>query len=191
MLTSCPRPAEGFAVAGAEAVLNFSARGPERFADCQRFIDETLANTLAVGPQTAAFSGPHFFTAFSFFDDIEAGEPFEAAAIFVPRWQVAVANGRTTAVANLLVEIDSPLDALTERVWRARKKFGAFDYSAPDFQETAPATPTTIREVGGPGAYAESVRRAVERIEAGEFEKIVLARAKDIVASQPFHPLRF
>jgi menaquinone-specific isochorismate synthase len=183
------RPAEGFAVAGAEAVLAFSARGAERFAGCQQFIDETLANTLAVGTQSAAFAGPHFFTAFSFFDDVETGETFEAASVFVPRWQVALANGRTTAVANLLVEADSPLEALAERVWRARKKFGAFDYSAPDFQE-APAMPTTVREVGGDGAYAASVRRAVERIEAGEFEKIVLARAKDIVASQPLHPLR-
>jgi menaquinone-specific isochorismate synthase len=183
------RPAEGFAVAGAEAVLAFSARGAERFAGCQQFIDETLANTLAVGTQSAAFVGPHFFTAFSFFDDVETGETFEAASVFVPRWQVALANGRTTAVANLLVEADSPLEALAERVWRARKKFGAFDYSAPDFQE-APAMPTTVREVGGDGAYAASVRRAVERIEAGEFEKIVLARAKDIVANQPLHPLR-
>ena len=183
------RPAEGFAVAGAEAVLAFSARGAERFAGCQQFIDETLANTLAVGTQSAAFAGPHFFTAFSFFDDVETGETFEAASVFVPRWQVALANGRTTAVANLLVEADSPLEALAERVWRARKKFGAFDYSAPDFQE-APAMPTTVREVGGDGAYAASVRRAVERIEAGEFEKIVLARAKDIVANQPLHPLR-
>ncbi|MGC4071676.1 MAG: isochorismate synthase [Nibricoccus sp.] len=184
------RPADGFAVAGAEAVLAFSASGVERFSECQRFIDETLANTLAVGTQTAAFSGPHFFTAFSFFDEVENGEPFEAASVFVPRWQVALADGRTTAVANLLVEANSPLEALAERVWRARKKFGAFDYSAPDFQETPPATPTTIREVGGDGAYAESVRRAVERIEAKEFEKIVLARAKDITASQPLHPLR-
>ena len=184
------RPADGFAVAGAEAVLSFTSHGAERFADAQRFIDDTLANALAVGPQNAAFSGPHFFTAFSFFDDVEAGEPFEAVAIFVPRWQVALADGRTMAVANLVVDGDSSLDALAERVWRARKKFGAFDYSAPDFEETPPATPTTIREVGGEGAYAESVRRAVERIEANEFEKIVLARAKDITASQPLHPLR-
>ncbi len=184
------RPADGFAVAGAEAVLSFSASGAERFSECQRFIDETLANALAVGPQSAAFAGPHFFTAFSFFDAVETGEPFEAASVFVPRWQVALADGRTTAVANLLVEADSQLTALAERVWRARKKFGAFDYSEPDFQETAPATPKTISEVGGDGAYAESVRRAVERIEAKEFEKIVLARAKDITASQPLHPLR-
>jgi menaquinone-specific isochorismate synthase len=184
------RPAEGFAVAGAEAVLAFTTQGPSRFAECQQFIDETLANTIAVGVQGAAFSGPHFFTAFSFFDAVEAGEPFEAASVFVPRWQVALAQGRTMAVANLLVEADSPIDVLTERVWRARKKFGAFDYSAPEFSEAAPGAVPEVREVGGEGAYADSVSRATARIEAGEFEKIVLARAKEVTADRPLHPLR-
>jgi menaquinone-specific isochorismate synthase len=184
------RPAEKFAVAGAEAVLTFTTQGPGRFAECQRFIDDTLANTIAVGAQGAAFGGPHFFTAFSFFDNVEAGEPFEAASVFVPRWQVALANGRTTAVANLLVEADSPVEVLTERVWRARTKFGAFDYSEPDFSESAVTSAPTMREVGGDGAYAESVSRAVARIASGEFEKIVLARAKDVTADRALHPLR-
>jgi len=47
------RPAESFAVAGAEAVAVFTASGQERFAACQRFIDETLARTIAVGDLNA------------------------------------------------------------------------------------------------------------------------------------------
>jgi menaquinone-specific isochorismate synthase len=184
------RPAENFAIAGAEAVLTFTARGPQRFAACQRFIDDTLARTLAVGDQRAPFAGPHFFTAFSFLDEVEAGEPFEAASVFVPRWQVALAHGRATAVANLVVDGDSRLATLAERVWRARRKFDAFDYSTPEFSEAPVAQPTTIAEVGGESAYTEAVRRAVELIEAGRCEKIVLARAKDLTASQPLHPLR-
>jgi menaquinone-specific isochorismate synthase len=34
------------------------------------------------------------------------------------------------------------------------------------------------------------VARALERINAGEFKKIVLARAQDLAANQPLHPLR-
>ena len=48
------RPAEGWALAGAEAVLAFEARGPERFAACQRFIDDVLDRTIAVGGVRAA-----------------------------------------------------------------------------------------------------------------------------------------
>jgi len=184
------RPAEGFALAGAEAVLSFTSSGADRFAACQRFIDDTLAYALAVGDQRAAFAGPHFFTSFAFYDDVEAGEPFEAASVFVPRWQVARAGGCTTAVANLLIAPDSALEPLVERLWRAHQKFGAFDYSEPEFTEATRPQPATVNEVGGANAYGEAVRRAVAHIEAGDFEKIVLARAKDLLADESLHPLR-
>jgi len=74
------------------AVLSFTAAGTDRFAACQRFIDETLAATIAVGDQRAPFAGPHFFMAFTFLPEVEAGESFPAAQVFVPRWQVASAT---------------------------------------------------------------------------------------------------
>lgn len=184
------RPSENLAVAGAEAVLTFWARGPERFEACQRFIDETLANTIAVGDQTAPFAGPHFFTSLAFFDDVDPGEPFEAATVFIPRWQVAHRDGRTVAVANLVVDATADLAALTARVLRAHAKFGAFDYAAPEFPPRNGTPHAFLGELGIPNAYQNAVSRAVERIAAGEFEKIVLARAKELSASEPLHPLR-
>jgi menaquinone-specific isochorismate synthase len=184
------RPAEGFAVAGADAVIAFTAAGAERFAECQRFIEATLRHAIAVGDQSLPFAGPHFFTACAFHDVVEAGERFEAASVFVPRWQVAVTRGRTVAVANLLVDAASPLAPLAERIWRARRKFGAFDYSSPDFSDSSVVRHIEVSEVGEEGGYAASVRRAGAYIAANEFEKIVIARAKDLRASTPFHPLR-
>jgi menaquinone-specific isochorismate synthase len=184
------RPAEGLAVAGAEAVLSFTASGPARFSACQRFIDETLENALAVGDLTAPFAGPHFFAAFTFADSVEAGEPFEAATVFVPRWQVAHRDGRTVAVANLVVDASAPIEALAERVWRARTKFGAFDYAAPAFPGRSAALGARIKAVGGKNDYPKAVERALAAISAKEFEKIVLARAKDLTATEALHPLR-
>lgn len=185
------RPAESFAVAGAEAVCVFTASGQDRFAACQRFVDETLANTIAVGDLKAPFAGPHFFTAFTFFDQTESGEPFEAASVFVPRWQVSCREGRTVAVANLLIDLKTPLDMLAAKIWRARQKFGAFDYGAPDFTVSAANREAiTVQEVGSADHYERSVTEARRRIEAGEFRKVVLARAKDLRAAQPFHPLQ-
>ena len=122
------RPGLASALAGAEAVLIHEAQGPGRFASVQAFIDGTLADTIAVGDVAAPFGGPHFFAAFTFLDEIEPGEPFPAARVFVPRWQVARAGEVTTAVANLLVAPDADLDALTARVWRAHAKFRNFEY---------------------------------------------------------------
>ncbi len=183
------RVASAQAVAGAEAVASWSAAGPDRFAACQRFIDETLDHCIAVGDLDRPFAGPHFFAAFPFAEDPEPGEPFAAAHVFVPRWQVAAAEGRTLAVANLIVSADAPVEPLAERVWRAHGKFAAFDYSAPEFTEPAPRT-AAVREAGQAGRYAAAVRASLQDITAGQYEKIVLARAKDLEAPERLHPLR-
>ena len=197
------RPDIESAIAGAEIAVAHEANGPNRFASVQRFIDETLANTIAVGAVTAPFGGPHFFASFAFHQESEPGEPFPAASVFVPRWQVARAGATTTAVANLLVAPESNVAALAERVWRAHGKFRNFHYAVNNTSvvsraEAAPppgearseggVTPTiTTRELGD---YRTAVGRGLERIESGEFRKIVLARAIDLAASEPLHPLR-
>jgi menaquinone-specific isochorismate synthase len=187
------RPAEGWAVAGAEAVLALTAEGPNRFAACQRFIEDVLDRTIAVGEVTRPFGGPHFLGAFAFFDEVEPGEPFPPVRLFVPRWQVSRAHDRTIAVANLLVEPGADLDAVVAKVWRAHGKFRAFDYSAPDFSERPAASGAgaiAMAEAGGEGNFRRAVARAVGMIAAGRFEKIVLARCQELTAPGRLHPLR-
>jgi menaquinone-specific isochorismate synthase len=191
------RPSLDSAIAGAEAVMSVEASGPDRFAAIQRFVDATLADTIAVGDVAAPFGGPHFFAAFAFTDTVEPSEPFPAARAFVPRWQVARAGGRTTAVANLLVAPHAPLDRLAEKVWRAHQKFRAFDYSERISGAVANGR-DVVRADGSsevtPAAegenYRASVQSALSRIERGEFTKIVLARTRTVRAQHPLHPLR-
>ena len=137
----------------------------------------------------APFGGPHFFAGFAFRDEVEAGERFPAARVFVPRWQVAKAGTTTTAVANLLVAPEVDLTALADRVWRAHAKFKGFRYREANGMESGEqAAPCfTTAEAGD---YRVVVARALERIGSGEFRKIVLARALDLQADQPLHPLR-
>jgi menaquinone-specific isochorismate synthase len=178
------RPSDGSAIAGAEVALQLSAHGADRFAAVQRFIDETLVRTVAVGDVNAPFGGPHFFTSFAFLDEVEPGEVFPAAHVFVPRWQVSRAGDVTTAVANIVVEAGSDLDALAARVWRAHGKFARFEFG------TAEGTAENLKFVQSEtGDYRDAVRRGLECIHAGEFKKIVLARAIDLTANRPLHPL--
>ncbi len=194
------RPSLETAIAGAEAVLSMEASGTQRFSEVQRFVDETLANTIAVGDVNAPFGGPHFFAAFAFRDEVESGEAFPAARVFVPRWQVARAGERTTAVANFLVEPEAELSAIAEKVWRAHGKFRGFEYGEAGASErgrlsVAEAKGRRGRETppyinGEEGDYREAVRQALERIAAGEFKKIVLARTRTVKAEERLHPLR-
>ena len=181
------RPGIESAIAGAEVAVAHDAHGAGRFAEIQRFVDDTLVHTIAVGDVEAPFGGPHFFTAFAFNDEAEAGDAFPSARVFVPRWQVARAGATTTAVANLLVTADADLALLAQRVWRAHGKFSQFRYreSAPVEVNAGPNFST--QEAGD---YRATVARALTRIAAGEFEKIVLARAIDLTLKQPLHPLR-
>ena len=181
------RPDIGSAIAGAETATAFESTGPGRFEAVQRWIDAMLQDTIAVGDVSAPFGGPHFFTGFAFADEVEAGEPFAAARVFVPRWQVARAGAVTTAVANFLVPPDADLSALAERVWRAHRKFGGFRYRETPLTEPSAEAIFQVREAGD---YRAVVAKAVARIEAGEFTKIVLARAQEFASDQPLHPLR-
>ena len=181
------RPDIGSAIAGAETAAAFESTGPGRFEAVQRWIDAMLQDTIAVGDVSAPFGGPHFFTGFAFADEVEAGEPFAAARVFVPRWQVARAGAVTTAVANFLVPPDADLDALAERVWRAHRKFGGFRYRETPLTEPSAEAIFQVREAGD---YRAVVAKAVARIDAGEFTKIVLARVQEFASDQPLHPLR-
>lgn len=183
------RPGAASALAGAEAVVAHTAHGAERFAAIQRFVDDTLVHTIAVGDITAPFGGPHFFASFAFLGEVEAGEPFPAAHVFVPRWQVSRAGDVTTAVANLLVAPDADLAALVQRVWRAHGKFRGFSYGD---RSDSPVGNAAVPKfaLSEAGDYRVAVARGLERIAGGEFQKIVLARAQDIAADQPLHPLR-
>jgi menaquinone-specific isochorismate synthase len=182
------RPAQGFAVAGAEAVLEFQASGPDRFRAAQDYMAGVLANTIAVGPLAEPFAGPHFFFACAFADTAPAGAVFPALRLFVPRWQVARMGDSTVAVANLPVAADAPVDLLAARVWKAHEKFRSFDYRSAQRRDR-PSAPREVAEVGGSGAYPRAVAAALEEIARGDYRKIVLARARRLTTTEKFHPL--
>ena len=181
------RPAQGFAVAGAEAVLEFSASGPERFIAARDHIAAILADTIAVGPLDEPFAGPHFFFATAFDPDTVVGAPFPALRLFVPRWQVARMGDSTVAVANVLIAADAPVDLIAAKVWKAHAKFRAFDYRRAQRQDR-PSAPRFTEEIGDK-PYQVGVAEALREIERGDYRKIVLARAKRLTTTEEFHPL--
>ena len=179
-------PSEGTAIAGAETAIILETSGPDRFAQLEAFAEDAFDRTIAVGSVEASFGGPHVFVAAAFADEVEAGEVFPAITAFVPRWQVARAGSVTTAVANVLVAADANLDGLVERVWRAHQKFGGFSFASAPVKTSAKPSQFEISEAFD---FRTSVSSAIDRIGAGEFEKIVLARAIDLRADAPLHPL--
>lgn len=182
------RPAQGFAVAGAETAVEFTASGPQRFAEAKQFIASVLAHTLAVGPLDEPFAGPHFFMSAGFAHEAAPDAPFPPLRLFVPRWQVSRMGDGSVAVANFLITADAPLDFITAKVWKAHGKFRSFDYTAAK-QKSRPSAPRQREEIGGAGSYQRAVAQALTEIARGDYQKIVLARAQRLTTAEEFHPL--
>ena len=182
------RPSQGFAVAGAEVVVEFTASGPQRFVEAKQYIEQTLASTIAVGATDTPLAGPHFFLAAGFFDQARPDAPFPALWLFVPRWQVSRMGDGSVAVANMVITPDAPVDLITAKVWKAHAKFRSFDYRAATNSDR-PTAPQQSVEIGGEGSYQRAVATALQEIERGEYQKIVLARARQLTTEEAFHPL--
>ncbi len=184
-------PSAGRAIAGADAVMLREWSGTGRFERARAFADEVLEHTVAVGDVEEPMGGPHFLGAFTFLDDPGAGSPFPGATVFLPRWQVARSGGTYVAVANCRVDADSDLEALVDRIWSAHARFSSFAYDIPGGLARRPVCLDRTEVVSRRGVcgFHERVEEALQRIEAGEYEKIVLARALDLRFSAPLRPL--
>jgi len=191
-------PARRVALAGAEEVIGRTFEGPDRFEQARSFVHDTFEHTIAIGDLDLPLSGPRFFCSFGFFDRAERDAAFPAASVFVPRWQVMRREDCFCVVANCLIEADSDLAALAERIWRAHAKFRSFDYSSltgvargeveKGGSSGERAAPDPL-EVGSPDHFKQSVSSALGDIADGAFRKVVLARAVEVTTASDLHPL--
>ncbi len=177
------------ALAGAEAVVQSTFAGPDRFQSVKSFASDVLDNTIAVGDLSEPFAGPHFFTAFSFADKVSEESPFPAATVFLPRWQVSRAQGKYGAVANLRIDADTDLDLAAARVWGAYQKFAVFDYRNESLPEEPKQPSVSSMTELAESSYEASVASALRRIREGAYEKIVLARGVRLEADRDWEPL--
>ncbi len=183
------RRRDDLAIAGAEAAVSYSPSGATRFGAVKNWMAETLENAIAVGDSSLPFFGPHFFCGFTFFDEVEEETRFPASSVFVPRWQVVSSKGRCVAIANATIAAGDDVEAVAKRIWNANTKFRTFDYTEEERSKREGLRVLETNECGGESAFQESVSKALGLIAAGEFQKIVLARALDLNADQAFHPL--
>lgn len=178
------------AIAGADAIVSASFEGPDRFYDVKKFTKSILDNSIATGDLQIPFSGPHFFCAFTFYDDYEKDSCFPPATVFVPRWQVSRSKGKYVAVANIFIDENSDLKVLADRVLKAHNKFSSFNYDIDKkLSKIDSFTKNIVSEVGGEASYEKAILSALDKIEKGDYDKIVLARALDINKNSNIKPL--
>ncbi|WP_293033685.1 isochorismate synthase MenF [Natronococcus sp.] len=168
---------DGLEVVGRGVAARFRARGPERFDEIRTQAEAAFDGLDHCGPAVAR---PRAFGGFSFHDGHDAGgvwHGFDAASFVVPAVLVTRSDDGTwlTAVADDAEDATRRLEAWHERLLElpAMRPSG----SGPGVAETRRTTPIE--------SWRAQVEAALERIDAGELTKVVLAQALSVDLEGP------
>jgi salicylate biosynthesis isochorismate synthase/menaquinone-specific isochorismate synthase len=179
---------DGWAVAALGSVRELEASGPDRFRVVARRWRELAAAAVADPPEGPPGSGLIAVGAFAFAPD-GGGSPewegFAPASLLVPELSLARSGDRTRLTLAVDVAPDDTLPDLGARI--ERRLQGLRDLPLP-LLDPAPAGRYRVVSPMPPAHYEEAVVRAVERIRAGELDKVVLAREVEVHAPVDHDP---
>ncbi len=177
------------AIAAIDSVLRFHTESSQRFTQIKHFIHTTLSRIVVAGNLRSLFAGPTFFCHFSFQEKTvyTRDSAFPSATCFLPKWQIVDHNQSCIVVRNLMLEPGTDLPSMVEVLWQSLQQIQAiaYDWITPP---TQPLELLSKQDVGTTTAFKQSVRSALQSIQANQFNKIVLAHAVDVCSPVPFHP---
>ena len=172
---------DGYAVAAIGSVRELEARGADRFQVLARRWSAVAAAALADAPDGTPGSGLLALGGFAFAPDGASPrwQGFAPGSLVVPELSLARAGDRVSLTLNIEVAPDDTLEDLSERV---AGRLGELRSAPLPLLDPAPAGEYKVLSPMPPSHYEEAVARAVQRIRAGELEKIVLAREVEVHA---------
>lgn len=173
---------DGSAVAALGSVCALEARGEDRFKQMASRWSSLAAGALADDPDGPPASGLIALGGFAFTPDGGGSarwQGFAPASMIVPELSLARRSGRVALTLNVVVAPDDTAEDLDVRV--AVRLDGLRTGPLP-MLDPAPTGEYKVLSPMPPAHYEEAVVRAVQRIRAGELEKVVLARDVEVHA---------
>jgi isochorismate synthase len=174
---------DGTALAALGRVHALEAAGPDRFTAVAKSWRRLAAGAVVDEARALVAVG-----GFAFAPDggrSPAWEGFPPASLTVPE----VALARTGAdVRVTFAAAAAPDDTPADLVARVERRAAELRSAPLPLLDPAPAARARVASAMPPEHYVEAVARAVERIRAGELEKVVLARAVDVHGASAHDP---
>ena len=171
---------DGFALAALGQAVRLEARGPGRFAEvaarARELGRDAFADDPGADPLRPPAAGPVFVGGFAFADEGGSSPEWSGlppACLVLPEVALARQGGEARLTLCALVQPDDDAGEVAARLLAraAELKPRSMPLLDPD-----PVERTRVASAAPPSHYEHAVERAVERIRAGEFEKVVLAR---------------
>ncbi|MDE3130057.1 MAG: chorismate-binding protein, partial [Acidobacteriota bacterium] len=179
---------ERMAHAGLGLALELEASGRQRFEQLARRWRALSEHALSDAPDAPSGSGLVAVAGFAFADEgglSPAWQGFGPASLTVPAVWLARRGDATWITCNAAVGPDDDAGALLEGVLRRVARLR--EHPLP-LLDPAPVGEFSVHSPMPPTHYEEAVARAVQRIRAGELEKVVLAREVQVRAPQTHDP---
>jgi len=179
---------DGIAVAALGCVRALEARGPSRFSALDAAWRHAVADAESACDGGPAGSGLAAFGGFAFAAEGGASpgwQGFAPGSLIVPEVSLARRDGHTWLTLNADV---APDDTADDVVTRVAARLGALRADPLPLIDPHPTGRYEVVSPMPPAHYEEAVARAVQRIRAGEFEKVVLAREVEVDAPVPHDP---
>ena len=183
---------DGFVLAGLGEAVRIEASGPRRFADvaarARELAREALEDDAATDPDRPPAAGPVFIGGFAFAHNGGASPEWSSlppASLVVPELALSRQGSEARMTLDAVVQADDDVDAVVERLLGrvAELTLATMPLLDPD-----PVERTRVAGAAPPSHYEHAVERAVERIRAGDLQKVVLAREVRVHAPAPHDP---
>jgi menaquinone-specific isochorismate synthase len=172
----------GAAIAALGCVRRLEADGPGRFGQVSERWRALASGAVAGDRSGPPGSGLIAIGGFAFAPDGGASsgwEGFAPASLIVPELSVARGAGSVTLTVNAEAAPDDTAEDLLDRI---AARLGDLREAPLPLLDPAPAGSYRVLSPMPPAHYEEAVARAVQRIRAGELEKVVLAREVEVHA---------
>ncbi len=180
------------AIAGIGEAVELSAYGPERFAEVRERWRALSATAVGDEPGAAPGGGPMAMGGFAFAADGGRSphwREFAPARLGVPAVALVRSGDTTqTQVHMTLAGLIAPDDTVEERLQEMLARTGELRSAALPLLDPAPTGRFQVSSSMPPEHYEQAVARAVEMIEEGRLQKIVLAREVQVHAPSAYDP---
>jgi salicylate biosynthesis isochorismate synthase/menaquinone-specific isochorismate synthase len=181
---------DGFVLAGLGSATALEGGGPGRFRDvAARARDlgrRAFTDDAASDAARPAAAGPVFVGGFAFADD-GGGTPEWAslapASLVLPEISFARHRGEARMTVSVVAHPDG-----THALPATLARTGELEPALMPLIDPDPVQRTRVASAAPPAHYEQAVERAVERIRAGELQKVVLAREVRAHAAAPHDP---
>ena len=172
----------GSAIAALGCLRALESDGPDRFTTIARAWQELAGSALADPPERAPGSGLVAVGGFAFAPTGSASRHwhgFPPASLIVPELSFAREAGATWLTVNAALAADDTPEDVLDRVDR---RLSELRTGSLPLLDPSPAGAYEVASTMPPSHSEEAVARAVQRIRAGELEKVVLAREVEVHA---------